>query len=163
MLTSTRAIRESVPAAHVRLIGEDGGAADALRRRAHELGLSHAITFEGAHPREELPAAYRAASVCVVPSRFEAFPYTCMEAMACGRPLVASNVGGVPEVLGDQGTGLLVAPEDPAALGGAVSRLLLDPAARVRLGESARRRVVSSFAARTVAARMVDLYGEVIS
>ena len=156
------AIREAVPGAHLRLVGDDGGAADALARRAQALGVGDAVAFEGALAREELPAVYRSAAVCVVPSRFENFPYTAVEAMACGRPVVAARTGGLPEVVRDGEDGLLVAPDDPAALAGAVSDLLADPAARGRLGVAARTRVETAFAARVVAARMAQRYAEVV-
>jgi glycosyltransferase involved in cell wall biosynthesis len=162
LIEALPAIRAAVPDARVRLIGADGGATDQLRVRARELGLSHAVAFEGAQPREQLPVAYRAAAVCVVPSRFEAFPYTCLEAMACGRPVVASSVGGLPEVVGDRDGGSLVASEDSVALAQAVAALLLDPAHRRRCGEAARARVLASFASHVVAAQMVDLYSELI-
>jgi len=145
----------------VRLVGDDGGIADELARRAAALGVSRALVFEGARPHEELPAIYRSATVCVVPSRFEAFGYTCVEAMACGRPVIAARAGALAEVVADGEDGLLVAPEDPAALAAAIRALLLDAAERRRLGASARARVLSSFAAPTVAARMAAHYTEV--
>jgi glycosyltransferase involved in cell wall biosynthesis len=161
LLEALPGIREAVPEAHIRLIGADGGAARMLIDRARALGLSEAIVIEGASPRAVLPLAYRAASVCVVPSRFEALSYTCLEAMACGRAVVAARVGGLPEVVSHDADGLLVAPEDPGALAAAVSRLLLDGAERRRLGAAARARIAAAFASRTVAARMAELYAEV--
>jgi glycosyltransferase involved in cell wall biosynthesis len=161
LLEALPAIREVVPAAHIRFVGANGGAAEPLMARARELGLSEAIAVEGALPREQLPLAYRTASVCVVPSRFEAFPYTCLEAMSCGRAVVAARVGGLPEVIRDQVDGVLVAPEDPSALAGAIRRLLLDGAECRRLGDAARARVLDAFAARTIAARMAELYARV--
>ena len=161
LLEALPAIREAVPEAHIRLIGADGGATQQLLNRARELGLSEAIAVEGARSREQLPGVYRSASVCVVPSRFEAFPYTCLEAMACGRAVVAARVGGLPEVISDQVDGVLVAPEDPAALAGTIRRLLLDGAECRRLGDAARARVLDAFAARKVAARMAELYARV--
>jgi glycogen synthase len=152
------AVRDAVPEAHLRLVGADGGTAERLARRAGELGVSEAVTFEGARAREELPSAYRSASVCVVPSRFENFPYTCVEAMACGRAVVAARGGGLPEIVSDQVDGLLVEPEDPGALARGVTGLLLDAAERRRLGSAARARVLSSFAGRAVAARMAEHY-----
>ena len=155
------AIRDAAPDAHVRLVGDDGGAAEILARRAQELGVADAVAFEGARARQELPAVYRSAAVCVVPSRFEAFGYTAVEAMACGRAVVASRAGGLAEIVRDGEDGLLVAPEDPVALAGAVTRVLGDAALRGRLGAAARARVLSSFAARPVAERMARRYAEV--
>jgi glycosyltransferase involved in cell wall biosynthesis len=156
------AIRDAVPEAHLMLVGADGGARERLGHRAASLGVRDAITFGGARPREELPAIYRSAAVCAVPSRFEAFPYTALEAMACGRPVVATRVGGVPEVVEEQRSGVLVDPDDVVALTGAIAELLRDGAERDRLGRAARERVLSAFAARKVAAAMVERYGEVL-
>jgi glycosyltransferase involved in cell wall biosynthesis len=162
LLEALPAIRAVVPEAHVRLVGADGGLSDPLAQRARELGVAEAISFDGARPREELPAIYRGAAVCVVPSRFEAFPYTCLEAMACGRAVVASRVGGLPEVVTDRTDGLLVAPGAPPALAAALSGLLLHGDARRALGEAARARVEGSFAARIVGARVARLYEDVL-
>ena len=161
LIEALPAILEAVPEAHLRVVGADGGTAEQLALRARELGVSAAVAFEGARARAELPGTYRSASVCVVPSRFENFPYTCAEAMACGRPVVAARAGGLAEVVNDGEDGLLVEPEDPASLSAAICGLLLDADERRRLGRAARERVESAFAARTVAARMVQTYAEV--
>jgi glycosyltransferase involved in cell wall biosynthesis len=153
-------IRRAVPGARLLVVGADGGAREQLERRAAELKVADAITWAGARSRDELPSVYRSASVCVVPSRFEAFPYTALEAMACGRAVLASRVGGLAEVIDDGHDGVLVEPESPAALAAGIQRLLLGEQERRRLGSAARERVLSSYAARKVAARMVDLYAE---
>ena len=82
--------------------------------------------------------------------------------MACGRAVVAARVGGLPEAIADQTDGLLVAPENPAALANAVTRLLLDAAQRRRLGHAARARVTSCFATTPVATRMAEHYAELM-
>jgi glycosyltransferase involved in cell wall biosynthesis len=156
-------IRRAAPEATLLLVGDDGGVAAQLERRAVALGVRDAVTFAGAHPRVQLPPLYRSAAVCVVPSRFESFPYSALEAMACGRAVVAARVGGLPEVVEHERSGILIDPEDPAALGAAITRLLLDATERRRLGTAARERVLSVFAARRVAAAMVEHYDEVRS
>lgn len=153
-------IREAVPEAHVLLVGSDGGATEQLERRAAQLGVREAVRFAGARDRGELPAIYRSAAICAVPSRFEAFPYAALEAMACGRPVIASKVGGLVEVIDDGNDGVLVAPESPAALAAAITRLLLDAPERRRLGRAARERVAIAYTAGAVAARMVERYAE---
>lgn len=155
-------IRESVPEAHLMVVGSDGGATEQLERRAAELGVREAVRFAGARGRGELPPIYRSAAVCVVPSRFEAFPYVALEAMACGRPVVASKVGGLVEVVDDGSDGVLIAPESPAALAAAITRLLLDAVERRRLGRAARQRVAAAYAADTVAAHMAERYAEAL-
>lgn len=155
-------IREAVPEAHLLFVGSDGGATEQLERRAAELGVREAVRFAGARARGELPPIYRSAAVCAVPSRFEAFPYVALEAMACGRPVIASKVGGLVEVIHDGSDGVLVAPESPAALAAAITRQLLDARERHRLGRAARERVAAAYAADTVAARMAERYVEAI-
>jgi glycosyltransferase involved in cell wall biosynthesis len=92
-------------------------------------------------PRDELSRLYDRAAVVVCPSRREGFGVTCAEAMAHGRAVVASSVGGLSELVEHEVTGLLVPPRDPIALRAAIDRLLADPALRARLGAEARRRV----------------------
>lgn len=162
LIEALPAIRRTVPGAHLLVVGADGGARAELERRAAELNVSDAITWTGARNRDELPGVYGSASLCVVPSRFEAFSYTALEAMACGRPVLAARVGGLAELIEDGRDGVLVEPESPAALAAGIGRLLLDEGERRRLGNAARERVLSSYAARKVAASMVELYVEAI-
>lgn len=156
------AITRQVPDARLHFVGADGGSRKALQRRADALGVGDVVTFAGPLPRLELPAVYRSASVCVVPSRFEAFSYTALEAMASGRPVVAARTGGLPEMIDDGRDGILVEPESSAALAAGITGVLVDRQSQRRLGSAARERVLSSFAAHKVAAWMVETYAEVI-
>jgi glycosyltransferase involved in cell wall biosynthesis len=92
-------------------------------------------------PREELYALMARAAVVVCPSRRDGLPVVCAEAMAHARPVVASGVGGIPDMVRDGETGLLVPPRDPAALRAAIDRLLADAELRRRLGLAARERI----------------------
>jgi starch synthase len=92
-------------------------------------------------PREELYALMARAAVVVCPSRRDGLPVVCAEAMAHARPVVASAVGGLPDMIRDGETGLLVSPRDPAALRAAIDRLLADAELRRRLGLAARERI----------------------
>ena len=152
------AIRAAVPDAHIVAAGADGGLLESLRRRAGELGVEDRITFLGALPRDELPALYRSAVACTVPSRFESFSYTAAEAMATGRAVVATRVGALPEVVADGIAGVIVEPEQPAALAAGLIEVLSDPARRATLERGARWEVETRFASRTVAQAMVKLY-----
>jgi glycosyltransferase involved in cell wall biosynthesis len=97
----------------------------------------------GMVPREELYRLLGRAAVVVCPSRREGFPVVCAEAMAHARPVVASAVGGLPDMVVDGETGLLVPARDPAALRAAIDRLLADRGLRRRLGERARERIAA--------------------
>jgi glycogen synthase len=160
------ALLERHPRLLLRLVGEDdphghrgGSMAAHLRACARELRVpEQALEIRGAVPRRALPPLLRQASVCVVPSRWENLPYACLEAMACGRAVVASRTGGLAEAIADGVDGLLVEPGDPAALAEAVSRLLDDPPLAERLGGAARAAVQRHFAAAAVAEQTARLY-----
>jgi glycosyltransferase involved in cell wall biosynthesis len=96
-------------------------------------------------PHERVRSFYERAAVVCVPSRREGYGVVAREAMACGRPVVASAVGGLREAVADGVTGLLVPPEDPAALRDAIARLLADPELRAQLGSKARLRAESDY------------------
>jgi glycosyltransferase involved in cell wall biosynthesis len=119
----------SVPNAHLLIVGE-GSQREALEAQAAALGLlgprrgSASVTFTGR--RDDIPAVTAALDVAVLPSYREAQGLSILEAMALSRPVVASAVGGIPEMVEDGRTGLLVAPHDPEALGAAIARLLTD-------------------------------------
>ena len=92
-------------------------------------------------PKDELLKQYRTAALCVVPSLWDNSPNTVYEAMAAGRAVVASRVGGIPELVADGETGLLTPPGDAGALADAITALLLDPDRRQAMGEAGRRRI----------------------
>ena len=103
------------------------------------------IRFLGFLPHDDLPAVVASPDVAVVPSFYENIPARILESMSCGVPVVASSVGGIPEVVREGHNGLLVPPGRPDALAEALVRLLTDEAARRRMGDEARRTVVDGF------------------
>jgi glycosyltransferase involved in cell wall biosynthesis len=107
-----------------------------LRRRARELGVEPFVRFVGYQP--DLYGVLAAVDAVAVPSWNEAFSLVAAEAMAAGRPVVATNVGGLAEIVEDGVTGLLVPPRDDAALGAAILRLAEDPALAEHLGHAAK-------------------------
>ena len=102
----------------------------ALERLAQELGLGDRVRFLGATDREQIASLFRGADLFVLPSRHEPFGIVNLEAMAAGVPVVATEVGGVPEFVIDGKTGILVRPDDAGELANAMSRLLADRALR---------------------------------
>jgi len=126
----------------------EGSEASALREAAAPLGA--AVRFTGF--RSDVAACLAAADLVVLPSLREGLGVAALEAMAAGRPLVASRVGGLPEVVLHEVTGLLVPPGDPGALGTALGRLAVDGALRARLGAAGRARVQARF----TSAQMAD-------
>jgi glycogen synthase len=122
------------------VIAGDGPEHDALVARAEELGLADRVAFPGATDRRQTIGLFKGSSLFALPSRHEPFGIVNLEAMAAGRPVVASSVGGVPEFIEDGVTGLLVPPEDPGALAEAIGRLHDDPRQASALGQNGLRR-----------------------
>lgn len=108
-------------------------ALERLHARAGVLGIADRVRFVPPQPHELLSSYYRAADVCVVPSRSESFGLVALEAAACGTPVVASAVGGLTTLVRDGETGYLVDPFDPSGFASAVERIALDPALATRL------------------------------
>lgn len=134
-----------------------------LKQRAASLGASDDILFAGRVPDSMLPSAYAAASVTALPSLMEGFGLSVLESMASARPCVATRVGGVPEVLADGKTGLLVPPANVERLASAIGALLDDPGLARRMGEAGRDVARSRFQLERMARETVALYEEVLS
>ena len=125
------------------LVG-DGKHAEQMRERARHSGVT--TIFTGFLPGAQVLEALNAADVYLHPAREEIFPNAIAEAMACARPVIATRVGGVPELLGADGeAGLLVPLEDVAALAAALGRCAAQPELRARLGQAGRRRIETRF------------------
>jgi len=138
LLTAFPGVRARVPDAVLLLVG--GGEQEAeLRERVSAAGLDPAVRFTG-HVDAVQPY-YAAADVVAVPSFFEGFCYTAVEAQALGRPVVATSVSSLPEVVAANESGYLVPPGDPDALGGRLVELAGDAARRRGFGEAGRRHV----------------------
>ncbi len=108
-----------------------------------------AVSFVGSVPLDRLPSEYGKVSICVIPSHWENFPNVCLEAMIAGRAIVASDTGGISEMLSD-GCGVLVPPQRPTALANALSALLADPDECAALGARARSRVLAAYSPSTL-------------
>ncbi len=138
----------------------EGGRVDKAIAR---LGLSDAVHCVSGISDDALARLYGEAEVAVVPSLYEGFSLPAIEAMSCGVAVVATTGGALPEVVGTDGeTGLLVAPDDPGALAGAIARLLDDPELRARLGAAGRERVISRFTWQVTAAGTAACYEAVL-
>jgi len=144
-------------AARVKLaIVGDGPLLPAVRRQVADLGLQDAVWLPGA--RADVKDLLHTFTVFALPSLAEGTPVSMLEAMACGLPVVASRVGGIPEVVDDGVQGLLVPVGDADALAQALARYAFDPALRARHGRAARARVEERFSMRAMLSAYGDLY-----
>ncbi len=121
---------------HLMIIGDEIGKTPELRRRVESFRLRPFVRFFGFVPERTLAALYRLATVFVFPSQYEGFGLPPLEAMACGTPVVTSNVSSLPEVVGD--AAVLVDPHDGEAIASGLSRVLDDPAFASELREKGR-------------------------
>ena len=128
-----------------------------LRQLTTRLGLSGMVTFLGPQKQELLPFYYAAAEMCVLPSRYESFGMVALEAMACGRPVIASHVGGLPSFIQDKATGFLVPGGNEIVLAEKILTLLNDVSLRGRMGKEARKKA-KEFSWQQIAQQMLSLY-----
>ncbi|HET7482319.1 MAG TPA: glycosyltransferase family 4 protein [Actinomycetota bacterium] len=124
--------------------------------------LEDAVTFKAGLEWLDLVAEYARAEVAVVPSVYEGFSLPAVEAMSCGVPLVATTGGALPEVVGTEGTAVLVPPGDAGAIAAAVTTLLGDAGLRDRLGAAGRARVLEHFTWRAAAQATIDVYRQAV-
>jgi len=144
LLAALPAVLERFPDATLRVVG-DGRERAALEQQARQAGLTAAVEFVGALPYSAIPEVLGSSDLFVHPALSEALPRALLEAMAMERPVVASCVGGIPEVIRDGREGLLVPSGDPHALAEAICRILEDPRAGRVMGWRGRRRVLEGF------------------
>lgn len=160
LLRSTALLRDRANLTLVVVGGSDSEAElQRNRRLAHDLGLEGRVRFSGAVSQEQLPNYYSAATVCIVPSYYESFGLVAMESLACGTPVIASKVGGLPTVIHDGDNGLLVPRREPAAFADRIVQVLDDTALRRTLRTAARASVLR-FGWGSVAERVVTMYHE---
>lgn len=134
----------------------DGPLRGELEARAEALGLAGRVVFAGF--RDDAAALLPAFDGVVFSSHFEGLPIALLEAMAAGKPVVSTAVGGIPAALEDEREALLVPPRDPAALAAGLARLLADGALRDRLGAAARRRYLREFHADAMTRSYEEVY-----
>jgi glycosyltransferase involved in cell wall biosynthesis len=160
LLAAWRLVLQDLPQARLVIVGE-GSEGARLRGQALQLGLQAPRTtvfFTGL--REDVPAVTAALDVAVLPSYREAQGIVLLEAMALGRPIVATRVGGIPEVVEDGRTGLLVPPHDAPALADGILRLLGDRVFAKRLGEAGQERAHEKFCIERMIDALQTLYDQ---
>ena len=166
LLDAMPQILQRAPSARLVLVGY-GDLRSELETRAHALGLNGHVTFAGQVPRPEIPAYFAAADIVSVPSvrddagNVDGLPNVVLEGMAAGKPLVASNIAGFPDVIRQGESGLLVPEKDSAALADAIVQLAHDPSLRERLGAGGRAQVHEALNWENVAKKFIAGYDRV--
>jgi glycosyltransferase involved in cell wall biosynthesis len=133
-----------------------------LRQMVKDLGLADRVTFLGFVPNDALPAYYRRSDIFVLPSETESFGLVFAEAMSCGLPIAASNVGGIPETVRDGIDGLLCPPGDSKSLRKNIQRLISNIDERREMSSSQRQRILRHYPWEHIAARYADVYRSVL-
>ena len=163
LLRAFARVRREDPEARLVLVGS-GGSADpraGLDRMASELGIADAVRFAGV--RKDIPRLLKVSDVYVNSSRFEGMSNTILEAMAAGRPVVATEVGGNPELVQDGTTGYLVPAGEEGPMAERIGELLRDEALRAKLGAAGRAHVEEVHSMGGMVRAYTDLYEEVWS
>lgn len=151
-------ILERVPQAKFIFIGSDCGMKDYLLKKIAEFGIKDSVEFICQVPREELIPYYQQSALCVVPSLWENHPYVILEAMACGKPVIASEVGGIPELIQNRVNGILVPAGSVSSLAGSIIEVLNDRKLQERLGINARKYIEDQYAPDGVLQKTLDVY-----
>jgi len=162
LLEAGAELKSQFPDLKIVLAG-DGFERPELARLAAELGIASDVTFLGWVPNVDLPQYYRAAAVSVIPSLEEGFGIPAAEAMGCEVAVVASDAGGLPEVVENGVTGIVVPRGDAKALAQAIGSLLADPQRRRVMGQAGRERALRLFDWDRSAQQFEDIYREVAS
>jgi glycosyltransferase involved in cell wall biosynthesis len=160
LVAAAALVIEAMPAVRFLLVGRDAGEMESLRRQVTSLGLERNFFFAG--ERAEAARIIASSTLVVHPSHEEGFSNTVLEAMAAGKAIVATSVGGIPEAVVDGETGLLVPPHDPPALADALLSLLRNPSRAEEMGKAAKRRVRDDFSAGKMVSALEQAYMELL-
>lgn len=156
-------VATKIPHAVLLVAGVKDAFAEAMQEEAQTLGVADRVMYTGWITGDDLVAAYGASAVAVVPSVcFDSLPRMVLEAMAAGKPVVATRYGGAPEAVLDGETGYVVDPREPKQIAAKLEALLADPAAAEAMGAAARRRIEQHFNLSAVAASYIDHYRRII-
>lgn len=151
------------PEARFIFVGADCGMYHYLTAKARQLGVFNNIDLLGEVERNRVKEYYFSASCCVVPSLWENHPYVCLEAMACGKPVIASRVGGIPEIIRDGTTGLLFNPGSFNALAEAINKVLGNEEFASKLGSNAKEYIKNEYSINRIIKQTVDIYEKVLN
>ena len=162
LVEAAKIVSQQIPDARFLLIGS-GPLENSIARRVKELGLSEVIRFTGPLERGEIAEVLRKATVFALPSLKEGLPRSILEAMACGVPVVGSDISGINDVVIDGQNGILVPPREPEMLAHKIMTILEDKVLRKRLGGKARESIVQRHNIADVTSEMEKLYHRIVA
>ena len=160
LLDAFAEVIQALPSAHLLVVG-DGELRPALERQTARLGLQDSVTFAGR--REDVPRIMMALDVLVMPSLWEGFGLVLLEAMAAGKPVVASRVSAIPEIVVDGEMGVLVSPKDQDSLAEAMIKLLQNPVLAREMGRKGRERLEKEFGVEKMVKETESMYAQMLA
>src|SRR5262249_9782675 len=147
LISAARIVVDQWPEARFVFCGKEGDPSYSheLQKQVVDLRLEGHVSFTGVIPHRELVNYFRNCDLTVIPSVIEAAGNVILEAMACAKPVIGSNVGGIPDYISDGETGFLVESKNPQALADRILQLLNDPVLTMRMGAAGRKRVEDQY------------------
>lgn len=145
----------------LKLVGE-GSKLNSYKLRVESMGLENVVAFTGRRNLFELPSTFAELDICVFPSRMESFGVAQLEASSCGKPVVATKIGGIPEVVIHDKTGILIEDASEVQLCKALDKLIKDAALRKKMGEEGRNFVVEKYNLNDNVREMISIYERMI-
>lgn len=163
LIWAFRHVQAVLPETKLTLIGSDCGMAGYLRENIAKLRNPDKVIWLDHLPRERLLEYYQKSTVCVVPSIWENYPYVCLEAMACGKAVVASKIGGLARMINDGYNGMLFSAGSSKELAEALIRVLESPDLRSELGSNARRTIEETHSPKGIAEKTLHAYAQLLN
>ncbi|MBD3789212.1 MAG: glycosyltransferase [Campylobacterales bacterium] len=159
LIKAFKIVYDKYPQLPLRLLIVGGGSLEGeLKKLAKDLGIADQTLFTGKVPYEEVPRYHNMLSIFVSVSNSESFGVAVIEASSCERPVIVSNVGGLPEVVEEGVSGLVVPPRDPIKTAKAIERVVMDETLRKEMGKRGRQRVQKFYQWEDNVNQMIDLY-----
>ena len=163
LIQAVKEVINEFPGVKLLIVGKEikKGYLDYLHSLVKELGIEHSVIFS--EFRKDIPALLNAIDLPVLPSTEDHCPRVLLEAMGCGKPIVATKSGGVPELVKDKETGILVPPQDSASLRDAILYFIRNPTERERMGKVGRKRAETVFNIEKTTAKIENVYKELLT
>ena len=162
LIRAVSVVHKDRPAVRLEVVGDGDGMADHIAL-CQKLGAAQIVTFTGRLDGAALAAAYRRASVVALPTYYDSFPTVLVEAMATGRPVVSTAVGGIPTLVSDGVDGVLLRPGDVSALASTIGNLVQDQALAAEMGRRGARKIRSELTWNTQADRTSAVFEKALS